>query len=215
MFPRMNITTPLPSFAYCAPQFGAGVGFGVINPLASHMASPYVNAPSPIPYPVIGQSPYAIQPTLPVPPGLISAGIGAWCPPLSLSPYAFASPTQVHPAIAPAFGAAAPAAFSNPVAYCIDPVTGAVVPQPFPAAQSLLPIRPLVASQVDPVQMAALCGVMAPQVADPYSVMAQACLTPPLGVSPVQAGLRPPVYLSPVGSPQIGMPWTVAAGIPC
>jgi hypothetical protein len=215
MFPRMNITTPLPSFAYCAPQYGAGVGFGVFNPIASHIAPPYVSSPSPIPYPMIGQSPYAVQPMLPCPPGLISAGIGGWCPPLSLSPYAAAPPMPVHPAMAPAFGAASPAVVGSPVAYCIDPVTGAVVPQPYPAAQSLLPIRPLVTSQVDPVQMAALCGVMAPQVADPYSVMAQACLTPPLAVSPVQAGLRPPVYLSPVGSPQIGMPWTVAAGIPC
>jgi hypothetical protein len=215
MFPRMNITTPLPSFAYCAPQYGAGVGFGVFNPIAAHMASPYVNAPSPIPYPVIGQSPYGVQPTLPCPPGLFNAGFGAWCPPLSASPYGFAQPTPIHPAMASAFGASAPAVVSSPVACCIDPVSGAVVPQPYPVAQSLLPIRPLVASQVDPVQMAAMCGVMAPQVADPYSVMAQACLTPPLGVSPIQAALRPPVYLSPVGSPQIGMPWTVAAGIPC
>ena len=215
MFPRMNITTPLPSFAYCAPQYGAGVGFGVFNPIASHIAPPYVSSPSPIPYPMIGQSPYAFQSMLPCPPGPISAGIGAWCPPLSLSPYAVAPPTSVHPAMAPAFGAGAPSVVGSPVAYCIDPVTGAVIPQPYPVAQSLLPIRPLVTSQVDPVQMAALCGAMAPQVADPYSVMAQACLAPPLAVSPVQAGLRPPVYLSPVGSPQIGMPWTVAAGIPC
>jgi hypothetical protein len=215
MFPRMNITTPLPSFAYCAPQYGAGVGFGVFNPIASHIAPPFVSSPSPIPYPMIGQSPYAVQPMLPCPPVPISGGIGAWCPPLSANPYAFAQPTPIHPAMAPAFGAASPAVVGSPVACCIDPVTGAVVPQPYPVAQSLLPVRPLVTSQVDPVQMAALCGVMAPQAADPYSVMAQACLAPPLAVSPVQAGLRPPVYLSPVGSPQIGMPWTVAAGIPC
>jgi hypothetical protein len=114
--------------------------------------------------------------------------------------------------MAPAFGAPAPVVCSSPVT-CIDPVTGAVVPQPYPVAQSLLPIRPLVASQPDPVQMAALCGVMAPQVADPYSVMAQACLAPPLAVSPVQPALRQPVYLYPIGSPQIGIPCTVA-GIP-
>lgn len=214
MFPRMNITTPLPPFAYYAPQYGAGVGFGVINPIVSHMASPYVSSPSPIPYPVFGQSPYAVQPMLPCPPGQISPGIGQWGGPLGLSPYAFAQPTQAYPAIAPAFGAAAPVAFSSPVT-CIDPVTGAVVPQPYPVAQSLLPIRPLVTSQADPVQIAALCGVMAPQVADPYSVMAQACLAPPLAVSPVQPALRQSVYLSPIGSPQIGIPYTVTAGIPC
>jgi hypothetical protein len=214
MFPRMNITTPLPSFAYSAPQYGAGVGFGVINPTVSHMASPYVGSPSPIPYPLIGQSPYAVQSLLQCPPGQISAGIGQWYSPFSLSPYAFAQPTQAYPAMASAYGVAAPAAFGSPVT-CIDPVTGAVVPQPYPVAQSLLPIRPLVTPQPDPVQMAALCGVMAPQMADPYSVMAQACLTPPLAVSPIQPALRQSIYLSPVGSPQIGMPWTVTAGIPC
>jgi hypothetical protein len=114
----------------------------------------------------------------------------------------------------PAFASMAPAAFCSPVP-CIDPVTGAVIPQPYPAMHSLLPIRPLITAQPDPVQMAALCGVMAPQVADPYSVMAQACLTPPLGVSPVQAALRPPIYLSPIGSPQVGVPYTMTAGIPC
>jgi hypothetical protein len=215
MFPRMNITTPLPSFAYCAPQFGAGVGFGVINPIASHMAPPYVGSPASIPYPVFGQSPYAVQPMLPCPPVPISAGIGAWCPPLSANPYAFAQPTPIHPAMQPAFAGASPAVVSSPVACCIDPVTGAVVPQPYPVAQSLLPIRPLITPQADPVQMAALCGVMAPQVADPYSIMAQACLTPSLAVSPVQQALRPPVFLSPMGSPQLGVPWTVTAGIPC
>lgn len=214
MFPRMNITTPLPPFAYYAPQYGAGVGYGVINPIAAHMGSPYVNSPSPIPYPVIGQSPYAVQPALQFPPGQISAGIGQWGSPFSLSPYAFAQPTQAYPAMHPAFAGIAPSIFGSPVT-CIDPVTGAVVPQPYPAAQSLLPIRPLVTPQPDPVQMAALCGVMAPQLADPYSVMAQACLAPPLAVSPIQPALRQSIYMSPVGSPQIGMPWTVTAGIPC
>lgn len=213
MFPRMNITAPLPPFAYCAPQYGA-VGFGVINPMVSHVAPPYVSNPSPIPYPVFGQSPYAVHPMLPCPPGQFSAGIGQWCSPLSLSPYPFAQPTQSYPAVAPAFGVPAPAVSSSPIACCIDPVTGAVVPQPYPVAQSLPPIRPLVASQPDPVQMAALCGMMAPQVADPYSVMAQACLAPPLAVSPVQPLLRQPVYMSPVGSPQIGMPLMAPVGIP-
>jgi hypothetical protein len=213
MFPRMNITTPLPPFAY-APQYGAGVGYGVINPMASHLASPYVSSPLPVPYPVIGQSPYAVHPALQLPLGQISPGIGQWYSPLSLSPYAFAHPTQAYPAMHPALAGMAPAAFGSPIT-CIDPVTGAVVPQPYPAAQSLLPIRPLVTSQPDPVQLAALCGMMAPQLADPYSVMAQACLAPPLAVSPIQPALRQSIYMSPVGSPQIGMPWTVTAGIPC
>ncbi len=214
MFPRMNITTPLPSFAYCAPQYGAGVGFGVINPIIPHVAAPYVSSPSPISYPVIGQSPYAVQPAIPYPPAAIGAGIGAWCPPFSLSPYAFApAAAAAYPALATAFGAAPPAVASSPAACCIDPLTGAIVPTPYPAAHSLLPIRPLV---TDPLQMAALCGAMAPQVADPYSVMAQAaCLTPSLAVSPIQSALRPPVYLSPMGAPQVGAPYTVAAGIPC
>ena len=118
------------------------------------------------------------------------------------------------PGDAPGLRSMAPAAFCSPVP-CIDPATGAVIPQPYPATHSLLPIRPLITAQPDPVQMAALCGVMAPQMADPYSVMAQACLTPQLGVSPVQAALRPPVYLSPIGSPQVGVPYTMTAGIPC
>jgi hypothetical protein len=213
MFPRMNITTPLPSFAYCPPQYGAGVGFGGINPMVSYMANPYVNSPAAVPYPVIGPSPYAAQSILPYPPGQIGAGIAPWHSPLSWSPYAFAQQTPAYPGIHPALAGMAPAAFSSPVT-CIDPVTGTVVPAPYPVAQTMLPIRPLINAQPDPVQMAALCGVMAPQVADPYSVMAQACLTSPLAVSPVQSALRQPLYLSPIGSPQIGIPCTVPTGIP-
>jgi hypothetical protein len=234
MFPRMNITTPLSSLAYCAPQYGAGVTYGGINPMVSCMVSPYASGPyasgpapvpypmiGPSPYPVIGPSPYPVQSMIPYPPGVIpyppgqiGAGIAPWCNPLSWSPYAFAQPTPIHPAMHPAFAGMSPAAFSSPVP-CIDPVTGAVVPQPYPAAQTLLPIRPLITAQPDPVQMAALCGMMAPQVVDPYSVMAQACLTSPLAVSPVQSALRPPIYLSPFGSQQVGVPCTVTTGIPC
>jgi hypothetical protein len=226
MFPRMNITAPLPPFAYCPPQYGAGASIGAINPMVSCMVSPYASSLSPVPYPVIGPSPYAAQPMIPCPPGVIpcppgqvGAGIAPWCSPLSWSPYAFAQPTPAYPAMHPAFASMAPAALGSPVpcpVTCIDPVTGAVVPQhPYSVAQSLLPIRPLVTAQPDPVQMAALCGVMAPQVVDPYSVMAQACLTPPLGVSPVQSALRPPIYLSPIGTPQFSVPCAVTAGIPC
>lgn len=179
-----------------------------------YMGNPYMGSPAPVPYPVIGPNPYAVQSTIPCPPGLIpcppgqiGAGIAPWCSPLSLSPYAYAQPTPAYPAMHPAF-----AGMAQAVTY-IDPITGAVVPQPYPAAQGVLPIRPLITAQPDPVQMAAMCGVMAPQVVDPYSVMAQACL-PPLAVSQVQAGLRPPVYLSPLGSPQVGVPCTVTAGIP-
>lgn len=216
MFPRMNITAPIPPFAYCPPQYGAGVGLGGINPMVSYMGSPY--ASSPIPYPVIGPSPYAVQSMIPCPPGQIGAGIAPWCSPLSWSPYAPAQTAPAYPAMHPAFASMAPAAFGSQVpcpVTCIDPVTGAVIPQPYPAAHSVLPIRPLVTAQPDPVQMAALCGVMAPQVVDPYSVMAQACLTSPLAVSPVQAALRPPIYLSPIGSPQVSVPYAMTAGIPC
>jgi hypothetical protein len=222
MFPRMNITTPLSPFAYCPPQYGAGVGFGGINPMVSCMVSPY--ASSPIPYPAIGPSPYAAQSMIPYPPGVIpyppgqiGAGIAPWCSPLSWSPYAHAQATPAYPAMHPALAGMAPGVFGSPIPYpgtCIDPVTGAVIPQPYPGAQSVLPIRPLVTAQPDPVQMAALCGMMAPQVVDPYSVMAQACLTPPLAASPFQTALRPPIYLSPLGSPQVSVPCTVTAGIP-
>jgi hypothetical protein len=214
MFPRMNITTPLSSLAYCAPQYGAGVAFGGINPMVSCMASPYASSPAPVPYPVIGPSPYAVQSLIPCPPGQIGAGIAPWLSPLSWSPYAFAQPTPIHPAMHPAFAGMVPAAFGSPVP-CIDPVTGAVVPTPYPAAQTLLPIRPLITAQPDPVQMAAMCGVMAPHMVDPYSAMAQACLTSPLAVSPVQSALRPPMYMSPIGSPQVGVPCAVTTGIPC
>jgi hypothetical protein len=225
MFPRMNITAPLTPFAYCPPQYGAGVGIGAINPTLSYMASPYMSSPLPVPYPVIGQSPYAFQSAIPCPPGMIpcppgqiGAGIAPWGSPLSWSPYAAAQSTPIHPAMHAALAGITPTVYGSPVpcpVTCIDPVTGAVVQQPFPAAHSLLPIRPLITAQPDPVQMAAMCGVMGPQMVDPYSAMAQACLTSPLAVSPVQAALRPPVYLSPLGSPQLGVPYTVTAGIPC
>jgi len=223
MFPRMNITTPLSSLAYCPPQYGAGVAFGGINPMVSCMVNPYASSPAPVPYPVIGPSPYAVQSMIPCPPGVIpcppgqiGAGIAPWCGPLGWSPYA--APTAAYPAMHPAFAGMIPAAFNNPITCpvpCVDPVTGAVVPQPYPAAQSLLPVRPLITAQPDPAQMAALCGVMAPQVVDPYSVMAQACLASPLAVSSVHPALRPPIYLSPIGSPQVGVPCTVTTGIPC
>jgi hypothetical protein len=218
MFPRMNITAPLPPFAYCPPQYGAGIGIGAINPTVSYMASPYMSSPLPVPYPVIGPSPYAAQAVIPCPPGQIGAGIAPWCSPLSLSPYAIAQPTPIHPAMHPALAGMTPSVFGSPVpcpVTCIDPVTGAVVPQPYQAAHTMLPIRPLITAQPDPVQMAALCGVMTPQVVDPYSAMAQACLTSPLAVSPVQSALRPPIYLSPLGTPQVSVPCTVTAGIPC
>ena len=218
MFPRMNITAPLPPFAYCPPQYGAGVGIGAINPMVSYMANPYMSSPLPVPYPVIGPSPYAIQSAIPCPPGQIGAGIAPWSSPLSWSPYAFAQTTPIHPAMHPALAGMTPSVYGSPVpcpVTCIDPVTGAIVPQPYPAAHSMLPIRPLITAQPDPVQMAALCGVMTPQAVDPYSAMAQACLTSPLAVSPVQSALRPPIYLSPFGSPQVSVPCTVTAGIPC
>jgi hypothetical protein len=293
MFPRMNITTPLPTFAYGTPQYSAGVGFGGINSML-----PYVTSPSPVPYPVIGPSPYAVQPGLPYPQGPLSAGISPISPispfgagispfgagispfgagispfaagispfaagispfaagtspfgagispfgagispfaagispfsainpfsaispispwynsPLSWSPYAQAQATPAYPAIHPALAALAHSAFSSP-ATCVDPTTGAVVPQPYPAAQSLLPIRPLIAAaQADPVQIAALCGMAAPSMVDPYSVMPH--MQAPVPVSPVGPMMRSPLYMSPVASPMVGLPYTVTAGIPC
>jgi hypothetical protein len=86
--------------------------------------------------------------------------------------------------------------------------------QPYPAAQSLLPIRPLVAAaQADPVQVAALCAMAAPSMVDPYSVMPH--MPAPLPVSPVSPMMRSPLYMSPVASPMVGLPYTVTAGIPC
>jgi hypothetical protein len=227
MFPRMNITTPLPSFAYGTPQYGAGVGFGGINPMLPYVASPtpavpypvigpnpYVSSPTPAPCPVIGPSPYAVQPVLPYPPGPLSAGINPWYSPFSWSPYALAQPTPAIPAIHPALAALATSAYSSPVT-CIDPVTGAIVAQPYPAAQSLLPIRPLVAAAqaMDPVQVAALCAMGAPTMVDPYSVMPH--MPAPMPVSQVPPMMRSPLYMSPVASPMVGVPCTVTAGIPC
>ena len=108
MFPRMNITTPLSPFAYCPPQYGAGVGFGGINPMIASMVNPYLGSPIPVPYPVVGPSPYAVQSAIPCPPGVIpyppgqiGAGIAPWCSPLSWSPYAPAQPTYSIPGDAP------------------------------------------------------------------------------------------------------------------
>jgi hypothetical protein len=113
----------------------------------------------------------------------------------------------------PALPGLAPSAFSSP-ATCIDPATGALVPSPYPAAQGLLPIRPLIAAaQVDPVQIAAMCAMAPPAMVDPYSVMAH--VPSPIPVSPVGPMMRSPLYMSPVGSPTVGLPYTVTAGIPC
>lgn len=236
MFPRMNITTPLPSFAYGVPPYGAGVGFGGINPMVSHMVNPYASIPAMAPlmaqHPAIGPSPYAVQSLVPCPPGQIGwpcppigAGIGQWPSPVSVSPYPFAQTPYAYPPPQPALGGLAPTVFASPVT-CVDPVTGATFIQPYPMAQSMLPIRPLITpQQPDPFQIAAMSGVMAPQVADPYSVMAQTGLMAPMAVSPVHPALRQQIGLPPIGSPQIGLPqvglpqvglpWMVTAGIPC
>jgi hypothetical protein len=228
----MNITTPLPSFAYGTPQYSAGMGFGGINPVLPYVASPspvpypvigpspYVASPSPAPYPVIGPSPFAVQPVLPYPPSPLSAGISPisaispWCSPLSWNPYAFAQATPAIPAVHPALAAMASSAFCSPVT-CIDPATGAVVPQPYPAAQSLLPIRPLIAAAqaVDPVQVAAMCAMAAPSMVDPYSVLPH--MPASLPVSPVPPMMRSPYYMSTVTAPMVGVPCAVTAGIPC
>jgi hypothetical protein len=279
MFPRMNITTPLPSFAYCPPQYSAGVGFGGINPVVPYMANPYLSSPAAIPYsgigqspyaspfigspasipypgigqspyaspfigspaaipypgigsspyaspfigspaampyPGIGQSPYAMQPGLPFPAGPFSAGISPispWYSPFSWSPYAFAPPTPAYPAIHPALAGFASSIFSSPATY-IDPATGTIVPHPHQAAQSVLPIRPLITAHTDPVQMAALCGMMAAPMVDPYSVMTS---TPsPMSVmGAVPPVMRSPLYMSPIGPSPVGVPCAVAPGIPC
>src|SRR5262249_29897441 len=113
MFPRMNITAPLPPFAYCPPQYGAGAGIGAINPMVPYMANPFTSSPVPVPYPVIGPSPYAAQSAIPYPQGQFGAGIAPYFSPLSWSPYAFAQPSPIHPAMHPAFAGIAPAAFSS------------------------------------------------------------------------------------------------------
>src|SRR5262245_64041031 len=170
MFPRMNITAPLTPFAYCPPQYGAGVGIGAINPTVSYMASPYMSSPLPVPYPVIGPSPYALQSAIPCPPGVIpcppgqiGAGVAPWCSPLSLSPYAFAQATPIHPAMHPALAGMTPAVYGAPVpcpVTCIDPVTGAVVPRPYPGANSLLQMRPLITDTPVQVWLYTTCGVI-------------------------------------------------------
>jgi hypothetical protein len=137
-----------------------------------------------------------------------------WHSPISWSPYPFAHAAAAYPAMHPAFPGIAPPVFSSP-STIIDPLTGAAVPQPYPAAQSLLPIRPLVAAQIDPVLTCALPGMMVPPMVDPYSVMAH--MTSPMPVSPVPPvmSMRSPLYMSPVGSPMVGLPYPVTAGIPC
>jgi hypothetical protein len=89
------------------------------------------------------------------------------------------------------------------------------MPQPYPAAQSLLPIRPLVAGAqaLDPVQVAALCGMPVSSMVDPYSVMPHVPASMP--VSSLAPMMRSPLYMSPVTSPMVGLPYTVTAGIPC
>jgi hypothetical protein len=104
-----------------------------------------------------------------------------------------------------------PSLYSSPVT-CVDPVTGAVIPQQVsPVAHSLLPIRPLINPQAcDPYQLAALCGVAPGQMTDPYSAaLAQACMAPPLAVSPVHPALR-----SQVGVPQMAVPCPPMVAIP-
>lgn len=236
MFPRMNVTTPLPTLPYGVPPYGAGVGFGGINPMVSHMMNPYASSPTVMPLltqpTVMGQSPYAVQSMLPCPPGQIcypyqqiGAGIGQWCGPFSVAPYPIAQAPCVIPGMSPSIGGVAPTVFGSPVT-CVDPVTGAMITQPYPMAQSLLPIRPLINPQAcDPVQMAAMSCVMPGMVSDPYSVMAQPGMMPPMAVSPVHQMLRqhiglppisvPPIGLSQIGLPQIGVPCLVAPGIPC
>jgi hypothetical protein len=198
MFPRMNLATPFQPVAYCAPQYGAGAAFGGISPIMNpYMCNPIAAAlcgiganPYASPYASgYGVSPYInpqVSPLLQSPLGQIGSPFQpvAWCP---------------------------PSLVSSPVT-CIDPVTGAVIPQQVsPYAHSLLPIRPLINPQAcDPIQMAALCGVAPGQVTDPYSAaLAQACMTPTLGVSPMHPALRPQV-----GVPQMALPCPPVVAVP-
>ena|SRR5262245_22895527 len=43
MFPRMNFTNPFQPFAFGVPQYG--VGFVGVNPMVSHLATPYASNP--------------------------------------------------------------------------------------------------------------------------------------------------------------------------
>ena len=196
MFPRMNLTTPV---AYCAPQYGAGLAFGGISPIMNPYAcSPYAYSPIAAAMCGIGASPYA-------------SGIGA-------SPYIA---PQVSPLLQSPIGqigspfqqlAWCPPSFVSSPVTCVDPVTGAVIPQQVsPLAHSLLPIRPLISPQAcDPIQLAAMCGVAPGQVTDPYSAaLAQACMAPPLAVSTVHPALR-----SQVGVPQMAVPCPPMVAVP-
>jgi hypothetical protein len=198
MFPRMNLTTPLQPVAYCPPQYGVGPAFGGINPIMNPYAcNPYAAALCGIgvsPYTTgYGVSPYIapqVAPLLQSPLGQIGSPFQqpAWCP---------------------------PSLYGTPVT-CVDPVTGAVIPQQVsPFAHSLLPIRPLINPQAcDPYQLAALCGVAPGQVTDPYSAaLAQACMAPPLAVSPVHPALRPQVGV-PQMVPQMAVPCPPVVAIP-
>src|SRR5262249_13353658 len=194
MFPRMNFTTPLP-VAYCAPQYGASAAFGGINPIMN----PYACNPIAAAMCGIGASPS----TAGIAASPYAAGIGVapyinpQAAPLLQSPFGqIGSPFQQLAWCPPSY-------VSSPVT-CIDPVTGAVIPQQVsPIAHSLLPIRPLVNPQAcDPIQLAALCGVAPGQVTDPYSAaLAQACMASPLAVSTVHPALRPQM-----GVPQMAVP---------
>jgi hypothetical protein len=180
MFPRMNYASPFQPLAYGAPQYGVGAGIGAISPIVSPLANPYVCDPVTAALCGIGPYPYAsyfagAPGVIPQAAPMIPAQMAQFCPPIS--PLAWRSPASV--------GSQVP---------CIDPVTGCVIPpQAGPIAQSLLPIRPLIAPQAcDPYQLAALCGVSPMAATDPYtaSALAQACMTQSVGVSPIHPAVR-------------------------
>ena len=191
MFPRMNYATPFQPLAYGAPQYGVGAGIGAISPIVSPLANPYVCDPVTAALCGIGSYPYAnvfagAPCVIPQASPLAASQMAQFCPPFS--PLAWRSP-----------------AFAGSQVPCIDPVTGCVIPpQASPIAQSLLPIRPLIAPQAcDPYQLAALCGVSPAAATDPYtaSALAQACMTPSLAVSPVHPALR-----QTIGASQMAVP---------
>jgi hypothetical protein len=198
---------PSPYAFQPAHPYAAGANSAGISPFSAGI-SPFSAGISPF---SAGISPFSAG-TSPFSPWSGISPISPWHSPLSWSPYAFAPQAPAISAMHPALAGLAASIFGSP-ATSIDPTTGAIIPQPYPAAQSLLPIRPLVAAHSDPLQIAAMTGMMVPPMVDPYSVMAH--MSPTMAVSPVSPVMRPPVYMAPLMSPQVGVPYPVTAGLPC
>jgi hypothetical protein len=111
-----------------------------------------------------------------------------------------------HPGLQQGLGGGASSLFGGQ-SQGVDPITVALLlQQSSPWGQSQMPIRPLInPQQLDPIQIGAMSGGIVGQGIDPYSALAQACLTSPMGVSPIHQALRQ----------QVVSPWMTTAGIAC